>query len=77
LKRQATYAPTSKHAQDLTAALSYYIAKDMTPFHIVERPGFLRLMKVAVPHCKVSAAHFIFYFLFDLLTEGCVHLNLH
>lgn len=54
-KRQAAYAPTSKNAQDLTAALSYYIAKDMMPFQIVERPGFLRLMKVAVPHYKVPS----------------------
>ncbi|XP_051517506.1 protein Wnt-7a-like isoform X3 [Myxocyprinus asiaticus] len=50
--RQTAYAPSSKNAQDITAAISYYIAKDMMPFQIVERPGFLRLMKVAVPHYK-------------------------
>ncbi|XP_038860759.1 E3 SUMO-protein ligase ZBED1-like [Salvelinus namaycush] len=54
-KRQAAYAPTSKNAQGLTAALSYYIAKDMMPFQIVEKPGFLRLMKVAVTHYKVPS----------------------
>jgi len=45
-------------AKDLTAALSYFIAKDMMPFQIVERPGFLRLMKVAVPHYKVPSRNF-------------------
>lgn len=36
-KTQITrHAPTSKNAQDLTAALSYYIAKDMMPFQIIE-----------------------------------------
>ncbi|CDQ63951.1 unnamed protein product [Oncorhynchus mykiss] len=46
---------THQKMLDLTAALSYYIAKDMMPFQIVERPGFLRLMKVAVPHYKVPS----------------------
>ncbi|XP_051800213.1 E3 SUMO-protein ligase ZBED1-like [Acanthochromis polyacanthus] len=58
-ERKAAYAPTSKHAKDLTAAISYFIAKDMMPFQTVERPGFLNVMKVAVPHYKVpSRNHF-------------------
>jgi hypothetical protein len=42
------------------AALSYNIAKDMMPFQIVESPGFLRLMKVAMPHYKVPSQTLFF-----------------
>ncbi|KAK0144340.1 Zinc finger BED domain-containing protein 1 [Merluccius polli] len=56
--RQSAYATASKKAQDLTAAISYCIAKDMMPFQMVERPGFLRVMNVAVPHYKVPSRNF-------------------
>lgn len=39
-KRQSAYAPASKNTQDLTAAISYCIAKDMMPSQMVDRPGF-------------------------------------
>jgi hypothetical protein len=63
--------PHQKNTQDLTAALSYHIAKDMMPFQTVERPGFLRLMKVAVPHYKVSAANCV-----SCLFIWCAYLRL-
>jgi hypothetical protein len=47
--------PRQRKAQDLTAALLYYIAKDMMPVQIVERPVFLWPVEVAVPHYNVSA----------------------
>lgn len=47
-------------ANDLTAAISFFIEKDMMPFQIVERPGFFRLMKTAVPHYKVLLRTFFF-----------------
>lgn len=50
--------PNKKNALDLAVALSYYIAKDMMPFQIVERPGFLRLMNFAMPHYKVPSRTF-------------------
>lgn len=34
------------------------LQKDMMPFQIVERPGFLKLMNVAVPHYKVPSRTF-------------------
>ena len=49
----SAYAPASKNAQDLTAAIAYCIPKYMIPFRMVERPGFLRMMKVAVGVGKV------------------------
>ena len=55
---QAAWAPTSKKAQDLNKALGYWIARDMMAFQVVERPGFVRLMKVAVPHYKVPSRNF-------------------
>lgn len=48
-----TYVPTSKQAQDSNKAVAYFISKDMMPFQIVEKPGFLHLMKKAVPQYKV------------------------
>ena len=52
-QKQAAYALSSQKANDLNAAISFFIAKDMMPFQIVERLGFLRLMKYALPHYKV------------------------
>lgn len=57
-QKQTSYAPASKNAQELTAAIAYCIAKDMQPFRMVERPGFLRIMKVAVPHYKVPTSNY-------------------
>lgn len=57
-KRQSDYAPASKKAQELTTAISYCIAKDVMPFQMVERPGFLQLIKVAVPHYIVPSHTF-------------------
>ena len=57
-QRQVAYAPTSNNAKDLTAAISCFISKDMMPFQVVEMPGFLRMMKVAVPHYKVPSRTF-------------------
>ena len=51
----SAYAPASKNAQDLTAAIAYCMPKYMIPFRMVERPGFLRMMKVAVPLYKVHS----------------------
>ncbi|XP_051797511.1 E3 SUMO-protein ligase ZBED1-like isoform X2 [Acanthochromis polyacanthus] len=53
------YAPSSKQAKELNHAVAYYIAKDMLPFHSVEKPGFQYLMRKAVPQYKVpSRTHF-------------------
>lgn len=57
-QKQAAYAPSSQKANDLNAAISFFIAKDMMPFQIVERLGFLRMMKTAVPHYKVPSRTF-------------------
>uniref|UniRef100_A0AAY4AZD2 HAT C-terminal dimerisation domain-containing protein n=1 Tax=Denticeps clupeoides TaxID=299321 RepID=A0AAY4AZD2_9TELE len=53
-----TYAPRSKQAEDLNKAVVYFIAKDMMPFQIVEKPGFLHLMKKAVPQYKVPTRNY-------------------
>ncbi|XDV11067.1 hypothetical protein PO909_000105, partial [Leuciscus waleckii] len=47
--------PTSKKAKELNHAVAYFIAKDMMPFRVVEKPGFLHLMKKAVPMYKVPS----------------------
>nr|XP_054589246.1 E3 SUMO-protein ligase ZBED1-like [Nothobranchius furzeri] len=57
-QKQTDYVPASQKAQELTAAITYLIAKDMMPFRTVERPGFLRMMKVAVPHYKVPTRNY-------------------
>lgn len=49
-QKQTACTPASKNAEEQTAAIAYCIAKDMQSFWMVERPGFLRIMKVAVPH---------------------------
>ncbi len=37
----------------ITESLAYFIAKDMMPFRIVERPGFNALMKTVAPKYKI------------------------
>nr|XP_033484499.1 uncharacterized protein LOC117258104 [Epinephelus lanceolatus] len=53
-----TYGPTSKQAQDLNTAVAYFMSKDMMPFQIVEKPGFLHLMKKAMPQYKVPTRNY-------------------
>lgn len=57
-QRRAAHAPGSKNAEELTAAIAYSLAKDMMPFQMVERPGFLKIMKTAVPHYKVPTRNY-------------------
>lgn len=33
--------------------MAFFVAKDMMPFEVVERPGFIHLVKSAVPQYKV------------------------
>ncbi|XP_068122242.1 E3 SUMO-protein ligase ZBED1-like [Hyperolius riggenbachi] len=47
--------PKSKQAKDLNRAVAYFIAKDMMPLRLVEKPGFLHLMKKAIPLYKVPS----------------------
>lgn len=58
LQKQASYAPTSKNAKDLNGAVAYFISKEMMPFQIVEKPGFLKMMKTAAPLYKVPTRQF-------------------
>lgn len=37
----------------ITESLAYFIAKDMMPFRMVERPGFNALMKTVAPKYKI------------------------
>ena len=45
IERKQPYPTSSKRAQEITNALSQFIAKEMMPFNIVERPGFQRLLQ--------------------------------
>lgn len=47
-----------KNAQGLTSVIAYCIAKDMMPFQMIKRPGFLRMIKVAVPNYKVPTRNY-------------------
>ncbi|XP_068127289.1 E3 SUMO-protein ligase ZBED1-like [Hyperolius riggenbachi] len=47
--------PKSKQAKDLNRVVAYFIAKDMMPLRLVEKPGFLHLMKKAIPLYKVPS----------------------
>lgn len=51
-QKQTAYAPPSQRDQELFAAIAYCVARDMMPLRAVERPRFLRMMKVAVLHFK-------------------------
>lgn len=57
-ERSKTYPPTSKQAQDMNQAVSYFMAKDMMPYQTVEKPGFQHLMKKAVPQYKMPSRNF-------------------
>lgn len=48
------------NTQDLTAAIPFYISKDWMPFQIVQRSGFVKVMKVAMPHYKVPSQTLFF-----------------
>lgn len=44
IERTQPYPSGSKRAQEITNALSQFIAKEMMPFNVVERPGFQKLV---------------------------------
>ena len=44
IERTQPYPSSSKRAQQIANALSYFIAKEMMPFNIVECPGFQKLL---------------------------------
>ena len=44
IEQTRPYPSGSKRAQEITNALSHFIAKEMMPFNIVERPGFQKLL---------------------------------
>ena len=44
IERTQPYPSGSKRAEEITNALSHFIAKEMMPFNIVERPGFKKLL---------------------------------
>ena len=44
IERTQPYPSGSKRAQEITNALSHFIAKEMMPFNIVERLGFRKLL---------------------------------
>ncbi|XP_051529142.1 E3 SUMO-protein ligase ZBED1-like [Myxocyprinus asiaticus] len=52
MKRKADMASASEDTA-ITESLAYFIAKDMMPFRIVERPGFNALMKTVAPKYKI------------------------
>lgn len=58
LKDRLLIHPNLKKAPDLTAAISFHIAKDMMSVKGVKGPGFVRLMNVAVPHYYVPLQTF-------------------
>lgn len=49
------YGATSKQAKELNHAVAYFIAKDMMPFQVVEKSGFLNLMRKAAPLYNVPS----------------------
>ncbi|XP_058619638.1 E3 SUMO-protein ligase ZBED1-like [Onychostoma macrolepis] len=59
--------PTSKQAKELNHAVAYFIAKDMMPFRVVEKPAFLHLTKKAVPMYKVPSKTYLFVHVRDFI----------
>ena len=44
IERRNCFPSNSPQAQELNAAVAYYLAKDMQPYYTVERPGFRKLI---------------------------------
>ena len=55
IERKQPYPTSSKRAQEITNALSQFIAKEMMPFNIVERPGFQRLLQKLDDHYEIPS----------------------
>ena len=54
------YNSNSKHTEELTLAVTRFIALDMQPFYIVEKKGFREMLQMFDPKYKVpSRKHFV------------------
>lgn len=60
VKDRLLIRPLQNNTQDLTAAIPFYISKDWMPFQIVQRSGFVKVMKVAMPPYKVPSQTLFF-----------------
>ena len=52
------YEKKSKRHLDLTNAVTYCIAKDSLPTHIVERTGFKAMLKAFDPHYQIPGKNY-------------------
>ncbi|XP_069476344.1 E3 SUMO-protein ligase ZBED1-like [Ambystoma mexicanum] len=57
-EKQKKYDRTSKSAQQMNAAVAFFIAKDMVPYYIVERPGFKHLVNQLNPKYELPSRTF-------------------
>lgn len=55
MEKRAPLQPGQKRAEEITDAITYYLAKDSVPFNAVDRPGFQRLLNVLEPRYQVPA----------------------
>ena len=61
-ERATKYPPQSPTAVELNSAVTYFIAKDMQPVSIVEKPGFQHMVSKLNPHYQLpSRKHFSDY----------------
>ena len=53
IEKGKKYDPKSQRVQELNRAIARYIAKDMQPFHTVERQGFREMVHAFDPKYKL------------------------
>ena len=55
IERRKCFPSNSPQAQELNAAVAYYLAKDMQPYRTVERPGFRKLILKLNPRYQMPS----------------------
>ena len=54
------FPSNSPQAQELNAAVPYYLAKDIQPYHTVELPGFRKLILKLNPHYHMPSRKYVY-----------------
>lgn len=55
MEKRAPLQPGQKRAEEITEAITFYLAKDSVPFNAVDRPGFHKLLSVLEPRYQVPS----------------------
>ena len=53
LERSKIFSPDSSAAREINHAVTYFIAKEMQPLSIVDKPGFRHMVKKLNPHYQM------------------------